>query len=108
MGKPYNHQYFFSGSGCSAGTMICAHCNQPIFDHAHDWMNYTKDLGDDWAFVCFHRRCRTDQTGWEKIETAYLAAAKLETDVRAALTEICAKFKVNDDYLVSVLTDDEE
>lgn len=73
MGKPYNHTYYFSGSGCSAGTMVCAKCSQPIFNHNQDWMHYTKSCKDehgwpDWKYVCFHRKCCDDQLGWVKIE----------------------------------------
>lgn len=36
-------------------------------------MSYKKSCKDDagwndWKFVCFHRECREDQSGWEDIE----------------------------------------
>ena len=79
MGKPYGHQYFFVNSGCITGTMICPKCNQPIMDHAHDWVSYQKsckdDYGwDDWKYVTFHRKCYDDQSGWIKIEKAQAVA----------------------------------
>ena len=79
MGKPYGHMYQFSGTGNSTGTMVCAACNQPIFNHAHDWMSYKKTKNYDWGFVCFHRKCYKDQTGWEKIE-----ASRLKSETRHA------------------------
>ena len=79
MGKPYGHQYFFAGSGCSYGDMTCRHCKQPIFNHNQDWMVYQKSKSYDWSYHCFHRKCREDQTGWEKIETA-ARKAKAKTD----------------------------
>ncbi len=70
MAKPYGHQYFFAGSGNACGTMVCAKCNQPVFNHAHDWMAYKKPTRFDWGYVCFHRKCADSQAGWEKIERA--------------------------------------
>ena len=38
MGKPFGHEYHFAGGGSSKGLMVCDGCNQPIFNHAHDWL----------------------------------------------------------------------
>ena len=53
MGKPYDHNYFFAGDMSSKGSMLCCHCNQPIFNHSQDWMSYKKSKSGDWAFYCF-------------------------------------------------------
>lgn len=92
MGKPFDHQYFFSGSGCSTGEMICATCHQPIFNHSQDWMSYKRSKSGDWAYICFHRKCCVDQTGWEKIETrhkkAMVARVSDLNKIRALASEI--------------------
>tara|TARA_R110002020_G_scaffold345966_1_gene559867 strand:+ start:100 stop:450 length:351 start_codon:yes stop_codon:yes gene_type:complete len=81
MGKPYDHNYFFAGDMSSKGSMLCCHCNQPIFNHSQDWMSYKKSKSGDWAFYCFHRKCTRDQSGWEKIEKDCL---KKEEQLRVA------------------------
>lgn len=90
MGKPYDHQYFFAGYGGYAGTMVCESCNQPIFNHAHDWMHYTKTKKGDWRYVCFHRKCYPDQSGWEKIENDKRAKSE-KHDVRISALKALAE-----------------
>lgn len=82
MGKPYGHQYFFAGNGGSTGDMICKCCHQPIFNHSQDWMSYQKSKSHDWSYHCFHRKCRDDQTGWEKIEKKLEKAMRKANDDR--------------------------
>lgn len=95
MGKPYDHQYFFSGQGCSCGTMKCAHCGQPIFNHAHDWMAYKKPNNGDWGYVCFHRKCRDDQAGWVKAEAAQAKHAKRMLSIDLDIESICQKHGIS-------------
>lgn len=94
MGKPYGHQYFMAGNLSSRGLMVCAKCNQPIFNHAHDWMAYQKPENGDWGYVCFHRKCYDDQSGWLKIEKAEDAKKKLTADLTLAVGELLTKFNI--------------
>jgi len=96
MGKPYNHCYHFSGYRGTTGTMICAKCNQPIFNHAQDWMSYVKPHGDDWGYVCLHRKCCDDQTPWIKIEQAEAAEVVRHKNNLAMLTELAKALKITD------------
>lgn len=74
MGKAYDKEYHFNGGGGRCGTMICASCGKPIISsRGDDWMSSKKDCKDDagwpdWKFVCYHRHCVDDQSGWEEIE----------------------------------------
>lgn len=107
MGKPYSHCYHFAGSGSSAGAMICAHCHQPIFNHAHDWLSYKKDTGGDWGYVTFHRKCREDQSGWTKIEAAQKAEKDKRESVMKAICLVCKTFGVSREYIVDLMEDDQ-
>lgn len=69
MGKAYEHQYFYAGSGSSAGTMTCMGCHSQIDNKTEDWMVYKKDKNYDWSYVCWHRRCRED-VEWAKRDAA--------------------------------------
>ena len=100
MGKPYNHNYHFAGGGCSAGRMICSTCNEPVFNHAHDWVAYRQDRNGDWGYVTHHRKCYADQSGWEKIEAAHAKEAAKDAAIMAAINKICADFGVNYNYLI--------
>ena len=111
MGKPYGHQYFFSESGCSTGTMVCEICHQPIFNHSQDWMSYQKSCKDeagwpDWAFHCFHRKCTADQSGWRAIERKAASANKRAQAIKADLLEVAAKYKIQDGYSFAELAAD--
>lgn len=92
MGKQYDHQYFFAGQGCTCGTMVCASCGQPIFNHAHDWLAYKKYKNGDWGFVCQHRKCWPDQSGWEKAEELQIKYAERVKQIDAALLKVCREF----------------
>jgi hypothetical protein len=97
MGKPYGHNYHFAGGGCSSGRMICAKCNQPVFNHAHDWVSYRKTFRDehgalDWKYVTHHRACYADQSGWLKIEAEQRKEAERDKAIMTALNDVCAKF----------------
>ena len=98
MGKPYGHTYYFAGPpGNSAGTMICACCHKPIDATAEDWMYYTKPKRGDWGYVCFHRRCRPDDTGWAKREAEI--AKHLERNKRLVVAAIAFRDEWNVDCL---------
>lgn len=98
MGKPYDHQYFFAGSGCSAGSMICRACNQPIFNHSQDWMSYKRSKSHDYSLHCFHRNCAASQVGWENIEAASAAADSRYAKIKADLIALANKHKITDAY----------
>ena len=103
MGKPYEKQFFFSGCGTRCGTMICAACNQPIFDHSHDWMVQKIDKNWDWQYQTFHRKCRDDQTGWEKIEKAKKNAADEHAATMEALRNVARTLGISDPILFADL-----
>lgn len=96
MGKPYGHCYVFAGSGGSTGTMVCASCNQPIFDHSQDWMSYMKSKSYDWAFHCFHRKCWQGADGWALIEAKNAKAKSRYDAIVSDLKEVAEKHKVTD------------
>lgn len=96
MGKPYGHDYSFAPSRNSAGTMICAKCNQPILSELQDWMHYTKTSKGDWAYVCFHRECCDDQSGWEKLEKAKVARNAIHSNRMNKLREVASYLGIND------------
>lgn len=103
MGKPYNFNYHFAGSGGSAGTMICPVCNQPVMDHAHDWVEYTKPMKDDWKYVTVHRKCYADQSGWEKIEHARKKADDRRNQIMAALRKTASELGIDDPIIFAQL-----
>jgi len=103
MGKPYGHEYHFSGGGTQKGLMVCASCNQPIFSHNQDWMSYQKTYKDesgwpDWKYVCFHRKCCENQTGWEKIEKERDRAQRKADLTRAKLQKVADEIGVTCPY----------
>jgi hypothetical protein len=106
MGKPYDHQYFFAGSGCRHGTMICAKCGQAIDGEGQDWMSYKKPANFDWGLVCFHRSCAADQSRWLKLEADARAQADRHDKLMADLNALMAKHKVSADYIVLILEDE--
>lgn len=75
MGKPYDHQYFYAGSGCATGAMICAGCHQPINNSTQDFMSYKKPSRGDWGYVCWHRECRPDPQ-WAVLDKRKADAAR--------------------------------
>lgn len=87
MGKPYDKQYFFSGSGTSCATMVCIKCNQPILNKSQDWMAQKKNKNYDWSYQTIHRGCVDDQSEWIKLEKK----AKLRNDKARSLLEDLAK-----------------
>ena len=107
MGKAYGHQYFFAGQGGTCGTMICATCNQPVFEHAHDWLAYKKDKDGDWGFVCQHRKCWPDQSGWEKAEALQEKYAERVRKIDAAVAKLCGDFGMTLDDLRFHIEDNE-
>lgn len=107
MGKPYDHQYFFAGQGCSCGTMVCASCGKPIFNHAHDWFAYKKSKSGDWCFVCHHRKCWADQSGWEEAEALQAKYAEKIARLDEALLKICREFDMTLDEIRRHIGDDE-
>jgi len=100
MGKPYDHEYYFAGQGCSCGTMVCGSCHQQIFNHAHDWLAYKKDKNGDWGFVCHHRKCWPDQSGWEDAERSQMKYAEQVRLIDAALRKVCQDFGMTLDELL--------
>lgn len=107
MGKPHSHAYMFQGSECSAGRMVCAKCNQPIFDHSQDWLYYVKPKGYDWAYVCFHRHCYSDQSGWVKLEKKHKAHEERNASIEAAVADLCAKFSMTQEDLYHFIQKEE-
>jgi hypothetical protein len=103
MGKPYNHQYFFSGSRNSCGTMVCAHCQRTITPEAEDWLAYQKSSKEDWYYVCFHRKCRTDQSGWLAAEAASAERKSRDEAIQTAVDALCARFAISRDDLAVLL-----
>jgi len=100
MGKPYSHSYHFAGGGCSTGRMICEKCNQPIFNHAHDWVSYQMDYRGpdgwmDWKYVTHHRACYPDQSGWTKLEKKARQEEDRVNSIMAALDKICSDFNAS-------------
>lgn len=108
MGKSYAHQYFFAGQGCTCGTMVCATCGQPIFNHTHDWLAYRKDRGGDWGFICHHRKCWSDQSGWEKAEALQAKHADKMKRLDAALLKVCQHFGMTMSDLRDHIEDDDQ
>lgn len=98
MGRPYDHQYFFKGSGCAHGEMVCGGCRQPIFNHAHDWMSYKKSKSYDWAFHCFHRTCWQGKDGWAEIEARNAKAQSRYDNMLKDLKEVAVKHSVTDSH----------
>jgi len=108
MGKPYGHIFHFVDAGCIVGEMKCATCNQPIFNHAHDWVEYRKnfrgaDGWPDWKYVIHHRRCYPDQSGWLKVEADRSKKMQRNLLIRAALDKVCADFGITPDGLVELI-----
>lgn len=103
LAKPHSFDYYFAGSGCSAGTMICPVCNQPVMDHAHDWVVYTKPVKDDWKFVSVHRKCYGDQSGWEKIERANKKEADKHHRTMTALRKVAVELDIDDPIIFAQL-----
>lgn len=85
MASYYNHKYYFKGSGCMAGCMICPSCNKPIDSDSQDWLCYQKHSKYDWKYVTWHRSCCKDQSGWEKLENKF---AKDEAEIEAIMVDI--------------------
>ena len=103
MGKPYGHEYHFIGDGTQKGLMVCASCNQPIFGHNQDWMSYQKTYRDedgweDWKYVCFHRKCSKDQSGWEKIEKENDKAERKARLIKEKLQKVASEIGVTCPY----------
>jgi hypothetical protein len=103
LAKPHSFQYHFAGRGGSAGTMICPVCNQPVMNHAHDWVEYTKPMKDDWKFVSVHRKCYADQSGWEKIERANKRDADAHNRIMTALRKTASAFDIDDPIIFAQL-----
>jgi len=101
MGKPYDHQFFFKGSGCSHGEMVCSGCRQPIFNHAHDWMSYKKSKSYDWAFHCFHRKCWQGRDGWSEIEAKNAKVKSRNDTIMADLKLVAEKHKIGDAHVLA-------
>lgn len=109
MGKSYDHEYFFSGSGSLKGSMVCRACNNPIFNHNQDWMVYKKNKSYDWAYYCFHRKCSDNQSGWLKFEKALQRKKDKAVKLNYAINNLCKDFNLSIDDLISFLkepTDD--
>lgn len=103
MGKPYGHQYFFAGSGCEHGTMTCEHCKEPIHGHSQDWLSYQKSKSYDWAYYNFHRKCREDQSGWEKQERDAQKAADKHAKNLERMKAVAAELKITAPYELACL-----
>lgn len=103
MGKPYDKEYHFAGHSGTTGTMICIACSQPIFNHAHDWMEQRRDKAGDWFFETMHRKCCADQSGWEAIEKEQKKAADKKAVAMDALRKTAAQIGVSDPYLFADL-----
>ncbi len=103
MGKPYEKQFFFAGNGTRCGLMVCNACGQPIFNHAHDWMSQKVNKHWDWEYQTFHRKCRDDQSGWEKIELAEKSAADKKAKTMAALKSVADSLGISDPILFADL-----
>lgn len=103
MGKPYEKQFFFAGSGPRCGTMVCCSCNQPIFNHAHDWMSQKVTRKWDWEYKTFHRKCYPDQSGWEKVEKAEKVATEAKQKTMDALRNVAKELGVSDPILFADL-----
>lgn len=98
MGKPYNHNYHFAGTGNSTGTMICGTCGKPICNQTQDWMSYAQTKSYDWAVHCFHRKCVSAQSGWKNIENKQRTAIERNNAIKRALIEVATKYKIIDGY----------
>jgi hypothetical protein len=103
MGKPYEKQFFFSGSRTQCGTMICSSCNKPILNEAHDWMAQKVNKNWDWEYHTFHRNCRTDQSGWQKLEKAAKIAADAKQKTMELLRNVAKEIGVSDPILFADL-----
>ena len=68
MKKLYSINYHFSGSEESAGDMMCRACRNKIDCYTDDWLDAKRNYGKDWGFVTYHRKCFSEQLGWQKIE----------------------------------------
>jgi hypothetical protein len=86
--KEHSLQFFFAGSGCFAGTMVCCVCHKPIDAATQDWRLGTKIMPDfDWEYRCRHRSCVQDQSGWGKLT----AKAKARSDSVSHITDTFRK-----------------
>lgn len=94
MAKEHSHHYYFAGSGCKNGTMICSHCQKPVDTMKHDWVSSVKPLPhDDWGYRSRHRWCVENQDGWVKIETA-------KADFKAKVDEVISLLKGYDENVI--------
>jgi len=100
MGKPYSHQYFGEGSGCSHGTMVCAKCSRKIVPGA-SYRVYQQSCKDDygqpdWMYVAHHRECCADDPQWAKRDAAEVKY-KSDQGVRiTAFKEFAAKWGITE------------
>lgn len=98
MGKPFDYQYYFADSCASYGTMTCAACNTTIDDSVSDWMSYKRSSGKtwDWKNVFFHRDCRVDQSGWEKIEKERIESENRHARLLSEMKKFAEKNGITD------------
>lgn len=94
--KESGYEYFFAGSGCSAGSMVCATCQKSIDNATDDWMASQKSLPNyDWKYVCRHRACAKSEAPWEVI----IKKKQQSVLVRDEIIECFHKYKsANGDY----------
>jgi len=83
--------------------MVCNACSQPIFNHAHDWMSQKVNKNWDWEYQTFHRKCRNDQSGWEKIELSQKIAADKKAKTMATLKSVADSLGISDPILFADL-----
>lgn len=87
MGRPYDHQYHYAGSGCiAAGVMECVGCHKPIDSKTQDWLSYKKSKNYDWGYVNWHRECRADPQ-WDVLDRR---RAKSKADYKAMCADVRA------------------
>ncbi|WP_420415246.1 hypothetical protein [Roseibium sp.] len=76
--------------------MQCAACHKPIDNSASDWMAYKRSKYGDWRFVCFHRDCCSNQSGWEKIEKARANSVAKREHIILGLKNLAEKNGITD------------
>jgi len=96
MGKPYDHDFMFKGSGTRVGDMVCETCRKPILDRSQDWMYYKRSKAHDWRFHCYHRKCYRGSDGWAVIEAKNAKAKRRYDAIVADLRSVAEKHNVTD------------
>lgn len=96
--------FYFAGSGCQAGRMICSKCNQKINSETEDWSCkevYIKKRhrredkhGDGWRYETTHRKCCTDDKEWGNLEDK---AKKHEQEV-LKIVDVLSQYCVDGEF----------